>query len=157
MTACTVCKHTTQQRRGNFSTLDSRSKLRGRRKVDGVNTKKKKVFNNAKAEKKAADCNSFKTFIASRCSRTTSTNRFVLQKTDLQFNSKNVLQFYSFQKPERSLICYKHGEKKKKKKRKAIAKGNKHVDGLSLGTAVLMFNSTLTGGGSKEAGRSHSL
>lgn len=44
-----------------------------------------------------------------------------------------------------------------KKKRKAIAKGNEDVKELTLGTAVLMFNSTLTGGGSKEAGRSHLL
>lgn len=42
------------------------------------------------------------------------------QKTDLQLSSKNVLQFYSFQKPEiRVLNWYSHTEKEKK----AITKG----------------------------------
>lgn len=49
------------------------------------------------------------------------------------------------------MVIHKRTPKKiKKKERKAIAKGKR----TTLGMAVLMFDSALTGGGSKEAGRS---
>lgn len=60
------------------------------------------------------------------------------QKTDLQLSSKNVLQFYSFQKPE--IRVFKLVFTHRKREKKQSQRGNKHVKELTLGTAVLTFN-----------------
>lgn len=62
-------------------------------------------------------------------------NILFLQKTDLQLSSKNVLQFYSSQKPERREFDLLHKEKKKRKKKGKWAR----FRSLHFGTAALML------------------